>query len=79
MAETKSRASADAVNAEQRAIAETMDEEKQQERVIDESPKQRRIEDMIESAKNKRAQSTEPERDDSTKTAPITGGEPTAE
>lgn len=49
-----------AVNAEERAIARTMDDEKQREDIAMERPQERRIEQIITSAEQKRERQTPP-------------------
>ncbi len=60
MAETPPMTSDTAVNAEERKIARTMDDEKQREDIAMEHPKEQRIEQMIESAEQKQERQAEP-------------------
>ncbi len=56
-----------AVNAEEREIARTMDDEKQREDIAMERPQERHIEQMIESAEQKQERQTDPNAHDTAK------------
>jgi len=60
LAETPPMTSDTAVNAEEREIARTMDDEKQREDLAMERPQERRIEQMIENAEQKQGRQKPP-------------------